>query len=182
MKMKEIGLLRHTGRRFLRASCAGMLAGAMVAFSAMPALAAPTTPKHPAVIPGGVIADTFEYKLCLEYKDSIKFPDTIPLEIYKVADVTLNPHGTNVYEYTYKGSVHPTVDAGDMVDKANNDEDLKEYIKFYEDNVDSLTLADDLTDESGNAVSEYLLNHTYKFAGSGITPCGVYFTALLIRL
>ena len=82
MKRTEVGLLRRSGRLLFRTACAGMLVGAMVTMSALTAMAAVTKPKHPAVIPGGVIEDTFEYKLNLTYSGSEKFPDTIPLQIY----------------------------------------------------------------------------------------------------
>ena len=51
MKRTEVGLLRRSGRLLFRTACAGMLAGAMVAISALPAMAAVMNPKHPAVIP-----------------------------------------------------------------------------------------------------------------------------------
>ncbi|MBQ7536252.1 MAG: hypothetical protein IJT43_11630 [Stomatobaculum sp.] len=174
MKRTEVKLLRQAGHRLIRVACAGMLAGAMVAFSAMPAMAALTKPQHPAVIPGGVIEDTFTYKLCLEYKGSEKFPNTIPLQIYKIADVVEVPDATNVYEYSYLGNANPDVEANEMVDNCNNNADLNEYIQFYEKNVGSLEVAADLTDEQGNAVREYYLNRTYNI-GSGIDACGVYF-------
>ena len=174
MKRTEVGLLGHSGRLFFRTVCAGMLAGAMVAMSALPAMAAVTNPQHPAVIPGGVIEPTFEYKLNLTYSGSEQFPDTIPLEIYKVAEVVEVPDATDVYEYSYIGTAHPSVEANEMVDKANNDADLQEYLKYYEDNVASLTAADDITAEDGSAVTEYMLNKTYDL-GKGIGACGVYF-------
>ena len=67
MKRTEVGLLRHKGRLFFRTVCAGMLTGAMVAVSALPAMAAVTNPKDPAVIPGGVIEDSYQYLLKLDF-------------------------------------------------------------------------------------------------------------------
>ena len=168
MKRTEVGLLRRSGRLFFRTACAGMLAGAMIAMSALPAMA------DPAVIPGGVIEDTYEYKINLTYNGAENYPDTIPLQIFKVAEVVKVADATDVYEYKYVGTAHPSVTANEMVEKANNDADLKEYIKYYEDNAGSLTLADDFTAEDGSAVTDYMLNRTYDI-GKGMGACGVYF-------
>ena len=188
MKRTEVGLLRHKGRLFFRTVCAGMLAGAMAAVSALPAMAAVTNPKHPAVIPGGVIEDSYQYLLNLDFGTikkgfsngsqmvtfEEKLPNTIPLEIYKVAEVTEYPGAEGVYEYNYLGEKHPDVEAGEMVDNANNDQNLQEYIKFYEENAASLTPADEITETDGSAVTEYFLNKEYNL-GYGTEACGVYF-------
>ena len=184
MKKTKDRLLWGAGRRLLKTAFAGVLAGAMVAMTAMPAFAE-----------GGMLdfvdleqieksEDTFSLNLVYKYtqgstvgKSTVLAEDIssqMGLKIYKLADLSRKSDAED-FHYVYKSGV-PKADAyaseeyADSLVAALKEDDtvipalVKEYDQMYDDGK-----LNSLEYQSGT------LNKEVALKGKGLAPCGVYY-------
>ncbi len=183
MKKTKDRLLWGASRRLLKTAFAGILAGAMVAMTAMPAFAEGGMLDYTDLQKIETSSDKFSLKLVYKYNQgttgktaelSDEIASQMNLRVYKLADL-VKDSSTEQFHYKYisgvpKASDYATEELADSLVSALKDDDtvipalVKEYDQMYTDGK-----LNSLSYQSGT------LNKEVSLKGTGLAPCGVYY-------
>ena len=183
MKKTKDRLLWGASRRLLKTAFAGILAGAMVAMTAMPAFAegGMLDPADLQKIEAG--KDTFSLNMVYKYDQgstgktselSDEITSQMNLRVYKLADLKRDSDAED-FHYVYikgvpKAAAYESEDYADSLVEAliEDDNEIPALVSEYDTMYDAGSL-NGLQYQSGT------LNKSLDLSGNGIAPCGVYY-------